>query len=87
MVVDEFEQHLPVTIGGPLLGGFVTGHFDWRWAFSSNLPLGLVALVWLGLLLRLPAQRMSARIGWAGTALLTVSINVIVLAASWAGTT
>lgn len=31
------------TIGGPLLGGFVTGHFGWRWVFYVNLPLGLVA--------------------------------------------
>lgn len=30
---------------GPLLGGFVVEHFSWRWAFYLNLPLGVVA--WL----------------------------------------
>ncbi|NSC25647.1 MFS transporter [Streptomyces albus subsp. chlorinus] len=75
------------TIGGPLLGGFITGHFDWRWAFYINLPLGLIALVWLALMLHLPAQRIKARIDWAGIALLTVSITAVVLAATWAGTT
>ncbi|MET9364491.1 MDR family MFS transporter [Streptomyces sp. NPDC006632] len=75
------------TIGGPLLGGFVTGHFDWRWAFYINLPLGLAALVWLGLKLHLPAQRIRAKIDWAGIALLTLSITAIVLAATWAGST
>lgn len=75
------------TIGGPLLGGFVTGHFDWRWAFYVNLPLGLVALVWLWLKLQVPAERIEAKIDWAGIALLTLSITTIVLAATWAGST
>ncbi|MFD7534800.1 MDR family MFS transporter [Streptomyces sp. NPDC059819] len=73
------------TIGGPLLGGFVTGHFDWRWAFYVNLPLGLVALVWLWLRLHVPARRIEARIDWAGIVLLTFSITAVVLAATWAG--
>jgi EmrB/QacA subfamily drug resistance transporter len=30
---------------GPLLGGFVVEHFSWRWSFYLNLPLGVVA--WL----------------------------------------
>ncbi|WP_435133974.1 MDR family MFS transporter [Actinacidiphila sp. bgisy144] len=75
------------TIGGPLLGGFVTGHFDWRWAFYVNLPLGLVALAWLWLKLHVPAQRIKAKIDWAGIGLLTGSVTAIVLAATWAGTT
>ncbi|WP_052489088.1 MDR family MFS transporter [Streptomyces sp. 150FB] len=75
------------TIGGPLLGGFVTGHFDWRWAFYVNLPLGLVALVWLWLKLHVPAARIKAKIDWAGISLLTLSITAIVLAATWAGST
>jgi EmrB/QacA subfamily drug resistance transporter len=31
------------SVGGPLLGGYVVNHFDWRWLFLANLPLGLVA--------------------------------------------
>jgi EmrB/QacA subfamily drug resistance transporter len=75
------------TVGGPLVGGFVTGHLGWRWAFYVNLPLGLVALVWVQLLLKLPAQRVKARIDWPGVALLTTAITATVLAATWAGTT
>ncbi|MEV8314637.1 MDR family MFS transporter [Streptomyces sp. NPDC059900] len=75
------------TIGGPLLGGFITGHWDWRWAFYINLPLGLLALVWLWRMLHVPARRIKVKVDWAGIALLTVSIGAIVLAATWAGTT
>jgi MFS family permease len=31
------------SVGGPLLGGFVVNHGDWRWLFWANLPLGLLA--------------------------------------------
>jgi EmrB/QacA subfamily drug resistance transporter len=72
-------------IGGPLLGGFVTGHFGWRWAFYINIPIGIVTLVWSQIMLRLPAVRRSVRIDWLGVVLLALTTGSIVLAASWAG--
>jgi EmrB/QacA subfamily drug resistance transporter len=75
------------TIGGPLVGGFITGHWGWRWAFYVNLPLGLLALAWLWRTLHVPARRITAKIDWLGIALLTVTISATVLAATWAGIT
>ncbi|MEO7410183.1 MAG: DHA2 family efflux MFS transporter permease subunit, partial [Sphingomicrobium sp.] len=34
-------------IMGPLLGGWLTDSFDWRWVFLVNLPVGAVAAVML----------------------------------------
>lgn len=31
------------SVSGPLLGGFVVNHGDWRWLFLANLPLGALA--------------------------------------------
>jgi DHA2 family multidrug resistance protein len=31
-------------MAGPMLGGFLTDQFSWRWVFFINLPIGLLAL-------------------------------------------
>lgn len=73
------------TIGGPLVGGFVTDGFGWRWAFLINLPLGALTVIWVGLLLKLPATRRKARIDWLGAALLGIAIAALVLLTTWGG--
>ena len=40
---------------GPLLGGWLTTDFSWRWAFGINIPLGLAVL--LGVLLLVPESK------------------------------
>ncbi|QES43484.1 MFS transporter [Streptomyces venezuelae] len=79
---------LPVAmIGGPLLGGFLTDHLDWRWVFYVNVPVGAVALLLVGLLVRLRGERSTARIDYAGAALLTAGILALTLLGTWGGTT
>ncbi|WP_214103958.1 MDR family MFS transporter [Acrocarpospora catenulata] len=72
-------------IAGPLVGGFITDHLDWRWAFYVNLPLGGIALLWLWFKLHLPKYRTEHRIDWIGAAVLTVAITALVLITSWGG--
>lgn len=75
------------TIAGPLLGGVIVDTAGWRWAFYINIPLGLFALIWCWLRLKVPQTRFPARIDWAGIAVLTVTISSLVLAGNWAGST
>ncbi|NGO80121.1 MFS transporter [Streptomyces sp. YC504] len=75
------------TIGGPLLGGFLTDQWDWRWVFYVNVPVGAVALALIGFGVRLRAERRKARIDLAGVGLLTAAILALTLLATWAGTT
>ncbi|MDV9189220.1 MDR family MFS transporter [Streptomyces sp. SR27] len=78
---------LPVAFaGGPLLGGVLTDHLNWRWAFYVNLPVGLAALLIVSLGLRVRTARVHARVDWAGAVLLTTGVLALTLLAGWAGT-
>jgi MFS family permease len=64
---------------GPLLGGWLTTNFSWRWAFFINLPVGIVALV-ATLLWVAESRDEHARVGFdaPGFATLTVGLAAII---------
>ena len=74
------------TIGGPLLGGFITTNFSWRWIFYINLPVGGAALVYLMAVLHMPAKKVSHKIDYLGGSLLAVAATSLILLATWGGT-
>src|SRR5262249_33668972 len=39
---------------GPVLGGWITDHFTWRWVFLINIPVGLASLALLQLFIAEP---------------------------------
>ncbi len=42
---------LAAPVLGPVVGGFITTYFSWRWIFYLNVPLGLIAMVAVWVLL------------------------------------
>jgi MFS family permease len=69
------------SIGGPLLGGWITDNFSWRWIFYVNLPVGAIAIaVLLAALPRLPRNSTRPVIDYAGAALIAYGLVPLLLA-------
>ncbi|HEY6094001.1 MAG TPA: DHA2 family efflux MFS transporter permease subunit [Gallionellaceae bacterium] len=64
-------------IAGPMLGGWLTEHYSWRWVFYINLPLGVLA--WFGLknYLRETEINRSRRFDLQGFAYLALAIGAL----------
>jgi MFS transporter, DHA2 family, multidrug resistance protein len=62
-------------ICGPILGGWLTDNYSWRWVFYINVPFGiLTALVLLTFLKESPSSG-SARLDWLGFGALSLAIG------------
>ena len=63
---------------GPVLGGYLTDEFSWRWCFFINIPLGIVAV--LGALAFIPETVANARkLDWFGFAFLGLGVTCLQL--------
>jgi len=72
-------------IAGPLVGGYITTNWSWRWIFYINMPIGGAALVYLWATLHLPRKRVEHKIDWWGAGVIAVGASAIVLLTSWGG--
>lgn len=71
------------SVAGPLVGGWVTDAFGWRWLFYLTLPIGVVAFVFIWKFLHLNTHSGTGRLDWLGIATLTPGLVLTLLATSW----
>src|SRR5438477_381222 len=66
-------------VGGPILGGWITDNYSWRWIFYINVPIGLTAALMVAVFVHDPAyiRRGIKRIDWWGLWLLAVGIGAM----------
>jgi MFS family permease len=75
------------SIAGPLLGGFIVDQLSWHWIFYINIPFGLLAAALVAFAWR-DQVHSHARpaVDYAGAALLTVSVVLLLLGLMELGT-
>jgi DHA2 family multidrug resistance protein len=66
-------------ISGPIIGGYLTDNFNWRWVFYVNLPIGIACLVLLWLYMpRTPRrERRIDLFGWILIALAVSGLQLV----------
>jgi DHA2 family multidrug resistance protein len=64
---------------GPILGGWLTQNYSWRWVFFVNVPFGIISAVGLALFLKETSHSQKVRIDWIGFAALGVAVGSLQL--------
>jgi MFS transporter, DHA2 family, multidrug resistance protein len=64
---------------GPVLGGWLTDSYSWRWVFYINVPIGLASLIMTRLFVFDPSyiRRTSSRIDYWGIGMLALGIGAL----------
>jgi DHA2 family multidrug resistance protein len=62
---------------GPVLGGWLTENYTWRYVFYINLPIGLLALVGVSTFLRESRRNRAAKLDWKGFGTLSLAIGAL----------
>lgn len=74
------------TVGGPLVGGFITDTINWRWNFFIALPFAVVAIYLIQWTLHLPRlEPRRVRIDYPGIVLLSAGVSLLLIWVSLAG--
>jgi MFS transporter, DHA2 family, multidrug resistance protein len=67
---------------GPTLGGFITDHFNWRWVFFINVPVGITSLLLTQRVVTDPphlrgAGQRAGGVDWVGLGLIALGLGCL----------
>lgn len=60
---------------GPVIGGWITDHWNWHWIFFVNIPVGITAATLIWNFLRNPAEPQYRKLDWIGLLLMCIGLG------------
>jgi EmrB/QacA subfamily drug resistance transporter len=74
------------SIFGPLLGAWITESISWHWVFYINVPIGILALIFISISYKESVQHSKQRIDWWGSITLVGAVVSLMFALELGGT-
>ncbi|MGG1514453.1 MDR family MFS transporter [Paenibacillus oryzisoli] len=73
------------SIFGPLLGAYITDYISWHWVFYVNIPIGLLALIFISVFYKESPIHQKQKIDWWGAITLIGAVVSIMFALELGG--
>jgi MFS transporter, DHA2 family, multidrug resistance protein len=64
---------------GPVLGGWLTANYSWRYVFYINLPIGIFCLLGMVAFLSETSRNATAKLDWFGFGMLSLTLGAVQL--------